>query len=106
MELLATCRTCCSIYISADPPAIGRHAAWDGRSHWLPIAVDGTPRHEASYILCTLRGTTGPNQVPRRWLLRGSERWETMYAASQEINFDDELRKAANVSFKDTGVGG
>ena len=27
---------------------------------------------------------------------------ETLYAASQEIDFDDELRKAATVSFKDT----
>ena len=32
----------------------------------------------------------------------GSEKWETLYAASQEIDFDDDLRKAATVSFKDT----
>ena len=28
--------------------------------------------------------------------------WETLYAGSQEIDFDDELRKAATASFKDT----
>ena len=32
----------------------------------------------------------------------GSEKLETLYAASQEIDFDDDLRKAATVSFKDT----
>ena len=35
-----------------------------------------------------------------------SEPWETLYAASQEINCDDELRQAANGSFRDTGGGG
>ena len=74
----------------------------DRRLHWLPIAVDGTSRHEASYVHCTLRGTASPNQLSSWWLLGGSEKWETLYAASQEIDFDDELRKAATVSFKDT----
>ena len=27
----------------------------------LPIAVDGTSRHEASYVHCTLGGTASPN---------------------------------------------
>ena len=70
--------------------------------HWLPIAVDGTSRHEASYVHCTLGGTASPNQLSSWWLL-GGENWETLYAASQEIDFDDELRKAATVSFNDTG---
>ena len=70
--------------------------------HWLPIAVDGTSRR-ASYVHCTLGGTTIPNQLSSWWLLGGSEKWETLYAASQEIDFDDELRKAATVGFKDTG---
>ena len=74
----------------------------DRRLHWLPIAVDGTSRHEASYVHCTLGGTASPNQLSSWWLLGGSEKWETLYAASQEIDFDDELRKAATVSFKDT----
>ena len=71
--------------------------------HRLHVAVDGTSRHEASYVHCALGGTASPNQLSSWWLLRGSEKWETLYAASQEINFDYELRKAATVSFKDTG---
>ena len=57
----------------------------------------------ASYVHCTLGGTASPNQLSSWWLLGGSEKWGTLYAASQEIDFDDELRKAATVSFKDTG---
>ena len=64
--------------------------------------MDGTSRHEASYVHCTLGGTASPNQLSSWWLLGGSEKWDTLYAASQEIDFDDELRKAATVSFKDT----
>ena len=75
----------------------------DRQLHWLPIAVDGTSRHEASYVHCTLGGTANPNQLSSWWLLGGSEKWETLYAASQEIDFDDEWRKAATVIFKDTG---
>ena len=44
-----------------------------------------------------------PNKLSSWWLLGVTEKWETLYAASQEIDFDDELRKAATVSFKDTG---
>ena len=45
----------------------------DRRLHWLPIAVHGTSRHEASYVHCTLGGTAGPNQLSSSWLLGGSE---------------------------------
>ena len=55
-----------------------------------------------SYVHCTIGGTASPNQLSNWWLLGGSEKWETLNAASQEINFDDELRKAATVIFKDT----
>ena len=64
--------------------------------HWLPIAVDGTPRHEASYVHCTPGGTSSLNQVSGWCLVGGSGKWETLYAASQEIDFDDELRKVAS----------
>ena len=84
------------------PPPSAIMQPGDRRLHWLPIAVDGTSRHEASYVHCTLGGTASPNQLSSWWLLGGSEKWETLYAASQEIDFDDELRKAATVSFKDT----
>ena len=73
------------------------------RLHWLPIVVDSTSRHEASCVHCTLGGTASPNQPSSWWLLGGSEKWETLYAASQKIDLDDELGKAATVSFKDTG---
>ena len=84
------------------PPPSDIMQPGDRRLHWLPTAVDGTSRHEASYVHCTLGGTASPNQLSSWWLLGGSEKWETLYAASQEIDFDDELRKAATVSFKDT----
>ena len=71
--------------------------------HWLPVAVDGTSRHEAPYIHCTLGGTSIRNQLSSWWLLGGSKETDTLYVASQEIHFDDELRKAATVSFKDIG---
>ena len=75
----------------------------DRRLHWLPAAVDGTSGHEAWYVHCTLGGTANPNQLSSWWLLGGSEKWETLCAASQKIDFDDELRKPATVSFKDAG---
>ena len=50
---------------------------------------------------CTLGGTADPNQVCNWWLLLGSEKCETVYATSQDIHFDDELRKAATISFRD-----
>ena len=84
------------------PPPSDIMQRGDRRLHWLPIAVDDTSRHEASYIHCTLGGTASPNQLSSWWPLGGSEKWETLYAASQEIDFDAELRKAATVSFKDT----
>ena len=84
------------------PPPSAIMQPGDRRLHWLPIAVDGTSRHDASYVHCTLGGTASPNQLSSWWLLGGSEKWETFYAASQEIDFDDDLRKAATVSFKDT----
>ena len=76
---------------------------WDRRLHWLPIAVAGTSGHEVSYVHCTLGGTASPNQPSSWWLLGGSEKWETLYAAPRKIYFDDELRKAATVGSKDTG---
>ena len=85
------------------PPPSDIMQPGDRRLHWLPIAVDGTSRHEASYVHCTLGGTASPNQLSSWWLLGGSENWETLYAASQEIDFDGDLRKAATLSLKDTG---
>ena len=85
------------------PPSSDIMQPGDRRLHWLPIAVDGTLRHEAWYVHCTLGGTASPNQLSSWWLLGGSEKWETLYAASQEIDCDAELRKAATVNFKDTG---
>ena len=63
------------------PPPSDIMQPGDRRLHWLPIAVDGKSRQEASYVHCTLGGTASPNHL----LLGGSEKWETLYAASQEI---------------------
>ena len=90
------------LYKCRPPPPLDIMQPGDQRLHWLPIAVDGTSRHEASYVHCTLGGTASPNQLSSCWLVRGSEKWETLCAASQETDFNDELRKAATASFKDT----
>ena len=36
------------------------------RLHWMPLAVDGTLRHEASFVHCTLGGTRSPDQLASR----------------------------------------
>ena len=75
----------------------------DPTLHWMPIAVDGTSRHEASYVHCTLGGTSSPDQLASRWLIGGSEEWATLYAAAQEVNFDQQLWDAREPVFHDTG---
>ena len=45
------------------PPPSDIMQPGDRRLHWLPITVDGTSRHEASYVHCTLGGTASPNQL-------------------------------------------
>ena len=69
------------LYKCRPPPPSDIIWSRDRRLHWLPIAVDGTWRHEASYVHCTLGGTASPNKLSSSWLLGGSERWETLYAA-------------------------
>ena len=65
----------------------------------MPLAMDGTSRHEASYVHRTLEGT---DQLASWWLLGGSEEWATLYAAAQEVDFDQQLWDASNVVFQDT----
>ena len=91
----------CHLYKCRPPPASDIMQPGDRRLHWLPIAVDGTLRHEASYVHCRPGGTASPNQLSSWWVLGGSEKWEILYAASKEVDFDDQLRRAATVSFKD-----
>ena len=89
------------LYKCRPPPPSDIMHPGDRQLHWLPIAVAGTSRHEASYVHPTLCGTSSPNQLYSWWLLKGSEKLETPYAASQETDVDDELRNAATVTFKD-----
>ena len=56
------------------PPPSDSMPPGDGRLHWLHITVDGTSRHDASYVHCTLGGTASPNQLSSWWLLGGSEK--------------------------------
>ena len=63
----------------------------------MPLAVDGTSRHEASHVHCTLGGTSSPNQPASWWLLGGSEEWATLYAAAQEVDFEQQLWDASKV---------
>ena len=48
------------LYKCRPPPPSDIMRPGDGRLHWLPIAVDGTSRHEASYVHCTLGGNASP----------------------------------------------
>ena len=69
----------------------------------MPIAVDGTSRHEVSYVHCTLRGTSSPNLLASWWLLGCSEEWATLYTATQGVDFDQQLWDASKAVFQDTG---
>ena len=83
------------LYKCRPPPPSDIMQPGDQRLHWMPIAVDGTLRHEASYVHGTLGGTASPNQLSSCLVVGGSEKSETLYAASEEIDFDDELRVAS-----------
>ena len=74
------------LYKCRPPPPPHIMQPRDRRLHWLLVAVDGTSRHEASYVHCTLASTASPKQLFSWWLVGGSEKWETLYAASQEID--------------------
>ena len=66
----------------------------------MPIAVDGTSRHEASCVHCMLEETSGPDQLASWCLLGGSEEWATLYAAAQEVDFDQQLWDASKAVFQ------
>ena len=74
----------------------------DARLHWMAIVVDGTSHHEASHVHCTPGGTSSPDQLPSWWLLGGSEEWATLYAAAQEVDFNQQLWDTSKVVFQDT----
>ena len=44
--------------------------------HWLPIAVDDTGRHGASYVNCMLGGTASPDRWFGWWLIGGNQQGE------------------------------
>ena len=66
------------------------------------FAMDGTSRHEASYVHCTLGGTSSPDQLASWRLLGGSEKWATLYVAAQEVDLDQQLWDASQAVFHDT----
>ena len=70
--------------------------------HWLPIAIDGTNRHEASYVQCAIGATTNLDDVTSWWLMGGSEQWSTIYAMAPKVDFDKELVDANKVTNVDT----
>ena len=76
----------------------------DPRLHWMRIAVDGTSRHEALYVHCTLGGTSSPGQLASWWQIEGSEEWATLYAAAQEVDFDQQVGDASKAVFQHTGA--
>ena len=65
----------------------------------MPIAVDGTSRHEASYVRCTLGETSSPNQLGAGGYL-GVARRATLYSAARQLDFDQQLGDASKVVFK------
>ena len=71
----------------------------DAELHCMLIAVDGASRHEASYVHCTLRGTSSPDQHAMWWLLGGTKEGATLYAAAQEVDFDQQFWDAPKVVF-------
>ena len=69
---------------------------------WLPIAIDGTNRHEAGCVHCTIGGTTSHDELASWWLMGGSEQWSTIYALAEEVDFVRELVDASKVTTVDT----
>ena len=59
-------------------------------------------RWMASYVHCTLGGTSSPDQLASWWLLWGSKDWAALYAATQQVDFDQQLWDAGKVVFQDT----
>ena len=51
---------------------------------------------------CTVGGTGSPDQLASRWLLGASEEWATLYAAAQEVDFDQQQWGAKGVVFQYT----
>ena len=66
------------LYKCRPPPPLDIMLHGAQRLHWLPIAVDGTSRHEASYVHCTLGATASPNRLSSWWLLWGRETCESL----------------------------
>ena len=59
--------------------------------HWMPVAADGTRRHEAWYVHCTPGGTSNPGQLSSRWPLGGREEWAMLCVPAQHMDFDAPL---------------
>ena len=53
------------------------------KCHWLPIAIDGTSRHEAGCVHCTIGGTNSPGELASWWPMGGCEQWRTIYAGAR-----------------------
>ena len=57
--------------------------------------------------IARLVGPPAPiTQLSSCWLLGSSEKWETLYAVSQELDFEEDFRKAATVSLSVNDTGG
>ena len=47
-------------------------------------------------------GTSSPDQLASWWLLGGSVEWAMLYAAAQEVDFEQQLWDASKAVFQDT----
>ena len=61
---------------------------------WVNIGVDGTMRHSASYVHATLAISDRCDQLASWWVMRGTEKWQTVHALSKVAKFDEQIRAA------------
>ena len=70
---------------------------------WVNIGVDGTMRHRASYVHATLAVSDQCDQLASWWVMRGTEKWETVFALAGQAKFDEQLRAAQKTAWVQDG---
>ena len=84
-----------------DPPPPPVMQPQANEHHWVTIGVDGTSRHNTSYVHCVLGLDVHCGRQASWWLFRGAEKWSTVYTVAQTEGFDSQLRQAAEVVHTD-----
>jgi hypothetical protein len=84
-----------------DPPPPPVMQPQANQHHWVTIGVDGTARHNTTYVHCVLGLDVHCGRQGSWWLFRGAEKWSTVYTVAQKEGFDAQLHRAANVVHTD-----